>query len=592
MTTQTDRPHGFTRRPEPRSLGSALRGQAITEDGLSLTGGNLGADPFASDAQDGASDDLLAELHGFGWLDDLAAAGHVRARDCAQQWVLSWIAAHPLPVTAAAEDAAASPAGDSATGPLPPASGVEAGQQVTAAVPIPGGDGPVWAADIAGRRLVRWIFHAGMILPGLDRAAAQPVFDAMHAHLGWLARADAAPGQPRIEAQAGRAIAAMVLRGAAGHVAPALAALAGSAGDDLDCAVLRGRCPEAALNCLSMLGWVKAVAADSGHDLPAPVTQAIERIAPVLRALRHADGGLPRFHGGGRGAPGRLDHSLRAADGPAVTAPGHPMGFARLARARATVILDAAPPAAGPAASHAHASTLGLEFTAARHPVVVNCGSGRLFGPAWARASRATACHSTLCLSGLSSAKLLPPDARGQERLTLLPQRVWAGECDAEGNLLPPDAPPAPLRQPATILAGHDGWDGTHGLTHLRELYLSADGDELRGEDTLAALDIAAQGRLEQVLANAPDGIGFDIRFHLHPEVEPVPEGDLVRLILPGGEEWVFSHDLVAALRIEPSAWLETGLAAPQPTTQIVLAHRLDAQAVQIGWTFMRADAS
>ena len=68
--------------------------------------------------------------------------------------------------------------------------------------------------------------------------------------------------------------------------------------------VLRGRCPEALLTSLSLLGWVKATAAETGHPLPPEIDQAIADIAPILRALRHADGGLPRYHGGGRGAAG------------------------------------------------------------------------------------------------------------------------------------------------------------------------------------------------------------------------------------------------------------------------------------------------
>ncbi|MFV0409730.1 MAG: heparinase II/III family protein [Paracoccus sp. (in: a-proteobacteria)] len=548
---ETSPPNGFVRRPEPRSLGSATRGQEIVDGLLPLTGGSIAGDPFAAPAKS----DQAAELHGFGWLDDLAAVGSNKARDLAQERVLGWIAAHPAPPEAAGND-------------------------------------PAWRADVTGRRLMRWIFHAGQILPGLDRGAAQPVFDSMHAQLVWLETHDAPSGAPRIEALSGQAIAAMMLKGAGDRAGPALNALAGSVDGSIRQGVLRGRCPEALLSCLSQLGWVKVTAADTDHALPEEVSAAIEDIAPVLRALRHADGGLPRFHGGGRGVPGRLDHSLRAASGPAAVAPGHVMGFARLLRSRATVIMDAAAPPAGPAAAHAHASTLAIEFTSARHPVVVNCGSGRLFGSAWPRASRATACHSTLSLSGHSSAKLLPPDSQGHERLTLLPQKVWAGPCDGDGNLLPADSPAPAPRLPQTILAGHDAWQGTHGLTHLRELYLAPAGDELRGTDILAALDIEGQGRLEQVLTNNPGGISMDIRFHLHPDIETVQEGDAVRLMLPGGEEWYFSHDLVAELRLEPSAYLENGQAEPRASVQIVLGHRLQGHAVQIGWTFMRAGAS
>ena len=39
---------------------------------------------------------------------------------------------------------------------------------------------------------------------------------------------------------------------------------------------------------------------------------AIERIAPTLRALRHSDGTLARFHGGGPGREGQLDQALAA----------------------------------------------------------------------------------------------------------------------------------------------------------------------------------------------------------------------------------------------------------------------------------------
>ena len=313
------RPHGFVKRPEPRSLGSATRGQQMIEGVLPLTGGVVEGDPFRGA---GAEDVDAAELHGFGWLDDLAAVGSARARDLAQSRVLGWIAAHRR-VPEISHDV-------------------------------------VWRADVTGRRVLRWLFHAGQIMPGLDRDGAQPLFDSLHAQLGYLERADIPAGLPRIEALGGRAIAAMRLKGAEDRVAPALDALAADMEPSIRKGVLRSRCPEALLSCLSLLGWVKATAAETGHALPQPVTETIEDIAPILRALRHADGGMPRYHGGGRGPSGRLDHSLRAASRGGEIAPGHPMGFARLARSRATVVLDAAAPPAGPAAAQAHASTLGL----------------------------------------------------------------------------------------------------------------------------------------------------------------------------------------------------------------------------------------
>ena len=66
------------------------------------------------------------------------------------------------------------------------------------------------------------------------------------------------------------------------------------------------------LEVFTLLTWAAQALAEAGI-LRRPTLAAMERIAPTLRALRHADGGLARFHGGGRGAEGRLDQALATA---------------------------------------------------------------------------------------------------------------------------------------------------------------------------------------------------------------------------------------------------------------------------------------
>ena len=83
---------------------------------------------------------------------------------------------------------------------------------------------------------------------------------------------------------------------------------------------------------------------------------AIERIAPTLRTLRHTDGGLARFHGGGRGAEGWLDHALSTSKIKTRQPDGLSMGYARLSAGRTSVIIDASAPPGGPASVNAHAS--------------------------------------------------------------------------------------------------------------------------------------------------------------------------------------------------------------------------------------------
>lgn len=552
MSDAPDRPHGFSRQPQPHGHGSAARGQDIVQGRLALPGTVIEGDFFAADLP---SPLASAALHGFAWLDDLATAGSPAARSIAQTQVLGWAAGHQR---------------------VPPS-------------PPQGKPGPVWAPDVTGRRLLRWVLHSGMVLPGLDRAGSQPYFDSLHAQMAYLARhaGRATPGLPRTEALAGLVVATLALRGAEDLRDEAVGALAHEAGTTFAEGALKSRNPEELLDCHALLALATDEIARAGRPVPRPLAAAVAEILPVLRTLRHADGSLPRFHGGGRGVPGRLDHALRGDHGAAMMTSGLAMGYARLARGRATVILDAAPPPAGIAAASAHASTLGFELTAERHPIVVNCGSGRGLDPAWSRACRATPCHSTLCLSGVSSARLLPVDETGVERLTRIPSHVLAGDPDSDGNPRPFAVDPAHAARPAHIMATHDGWMASHGLTHLRELWLSPAGDMLKGEDTLAALDQAAQDRLAAL--DDHDGVEFDIRFHLHPDVSAAPEGDHVRLILPGADPWVFRHDAVAELRLEPSVWLEPGQGAPVPSQQIVLSATLGGPAMQIGWTFARA---
>ena len=380
----------------------------------------------------------------------------------------------------------------------------------------------------------------------------------------------------------------MSLRDRQSVAGPALIALAEEA-DAMGVDTLsESRAPETLLEAMALLVWAEEVATEAGLDAPPELRRVISEIAPILRALRHADGALPSFHGGGRGAAGRLDRCLRASDGAALPSHGLAMGYARMARARTTLILDAAPPPGGPASVRAHASTLGFELTVQRQPLIVNCGPGDGFGPLWAKASRATPCHSALCLAGLSSARLNPNRQEGEpDILTERPELVWAGDCDALGNLTAPDTGPAHSPEAAHLLSGHDGWLVSHGLTHLRELWLDPDGLSLRGEDSLAALDASAQSHLDRIRPD--EGLAFDIRFHLHPEIQARMRAQDVVLSLPNGDEWLFTHDGVGQARLEASCLLDRALAAPRPSRQIVISSVLQGRAIQIGWTLARS---
>jgi uncharacterized heparinase superfamily protein len=255
------------------------------------------------------------------------------------------------------------------------------------------------------------------------------------------------------------------------------------------------------------------------------------------------------------------------------------MGFARLSARRTSMIVDASPPPVGEASLNAHASTLAFELTSGRRPLIVNCGSGVSFGHAWRRAGRATPSHSTLCIEGYSSGRLAPtgPGDAPEELI------------DAAGHV------PVELSEMADgvrFQGGHDGYVRQFGLTHARTLELSFDGRGMAGEDMLLAMDANAKRRFDRAMdAVSLAGIGFDIRFHLHSDVDATLDlgGAAISMALKSGEVWVFRHDGQYDLALEPSVYLEKGRLKPRSSRQIVLSGRAMDYATRVRWTLSKA---
>ena len=527
---------GFVSQPEPRSIGLYARGRQLVA-GNFLFSGHLIQAPGLSIWDIAIPDPAFEdEVQGFAWLDDLAAVGDGAARKKAQDWTWGWIARFGR------------------------------------------GTGPGWTPDLTGRRIIRWINHALFLLNGQDRTATDAYYRALSRQTVFLSRRwqTAAPGLPRFEALTGLIYAGLALTGMERHVARARAALDRECATEIDAeGGIPTRNPEELLEVFTLLTWAALALTETGRRPGAAHLAAIERITPTLRALRHSDGGLARFHGGGRGLEGRLDQALASSGVKPAPLTGLAMGFARLSGGRTSVIADAASPPDGLASTSAHASTLAFELTSGRRAMIVSCGSGAPFGADWRRAGRATASHSTLEIEGFSSSRL---GGGWQEQLT---DRARVALWDMATD-------PA-----ATHLAmSHDGWQSTHGLTHMRQLTLTHDGRQLTGEDTLQAVTPADHRRFEQVMTGTRlQGVHFMIRFHLHPDVDAAIDmgGAAVSLALKSGELWILRYSGQAELSLDPSVYLEKGRLKPRPTRQIVLSATLQHAEAWIGWTLAKA---
>ncbi|WP_248298124.1 heparinase II/III family protein [Tabrizicola sp. YIM 78059] len=525
---------GFVMQPEPRSIGVYAHGKRLTAGHILLAGhlAEAPGTPLWDLAPDPA---FVAAAQGFSWLDDLAAFGTPTARRRAQDWTWDWIARFGT------------------------------------------GKGPGWSPELTGRRIIRWIHHATFLLTARNRAQTDAFHRALSLQAAFLSRRwkGAPPGLPRFEALAGLIHAGLLLIGMERLIAPATAALAGACDADIDGAGgIPSRNPEELMDILTLLTWSATTMTETGHPVPDALSRAITRTAPTLRALRHADGTLARFHGGDRGIEGRLDQALAAAGARLAAPPAIAMGFARLSGRRTSVIVDASAPPAGRAALTAHASTAAFELTSGRRPLVVSCGAGDEFGPAWRLAARATQSHSVLCLEGVSSSRLSAAGDALQYRAAVTESRLIQGH---EGS---------------DLYIAHDGWLSSHGLTAGRSLTLSHDGRRLSGVETLTALTAEARRRFEEVMSQTRmDGTGFAVRFHLHPEVEATLDtaGTAVSMLLRSGEIWLFRATGPVVLSLEPSAYLEKGRLDPRPCRQIVLRGQVRTFETRIGWTLAKA---
>lgn len=533
----------FVSQPEPRTVGHFARGRQLIAGNFLFAGHLIEAPHSSIWALDPPEPAFAEALQGFGWLDDLVAVGDARARGLAQDWTLEWI-----------ERFAA-------------------------------GTGPGWTPDLAGRRVMRWTHHAIFLLRGLEKDQTNGFYRSIGQQTRFLARRWRATqgGLARFEALTGLIYAALSLEGMEQYLPTAISALSRECAERVDAqGGILTRNPEELLEVFTLLTWATDALKDSDRAVPAEVTAAIGRIAPTLRALRHADGGLARFHGGGRGLDGRLDHALAQSGVRGRRADGLHMGYARLSAARTSIVVDASVPPARAASGNAHASTCAFELTSGRRPVVVNCGSGATFGEVWRRAGRATPSHSTLGIEGYSSSRFAREGRDGEpELLADVPS-----QAPVEAT-----SPPGAVR----LSIGHDGYTRTHGLTHARTIELSLDGRSVSGEDLLTTLDDKDQERFDRALdRTALQGIPFAVRFHLHPDADVTVDlgGAAVSIALKSGEIWVLRHDGGTDLSLEPSVYLEKGRLKPRAARQVVLSGRAMAYATRVRWSLAKAQES
>ncbi len=473
--------------------GDPGRGARLLSGVLSAGGGSVPLHQGGfTDA--GADSVLRATAHGFTWLRDLRALGTDAARLRARALVTEWITE-------------------------------------------PTGDAIAERPDVVGARIAAWLGHYDFFAASADDGFRQRLMARLVADARGLAAALPTEelDERALTALKGLIAAAVALPEHAAFLTRALRVLPQELGRQiLTDGCHAERSPAQLMAALQDLTEMRALLQAAQVQAPAALGAAVERLGPALRCLRHGDGGLALFNGtkeenstlvelvltqAGRG--GRTPSELK--DG----------GFQRLQAGRSVLIADCGVPAPPRIDRFAHAGTLSFEFSVGRDRMIVNCGAAPAGGD-WADACRSTAAHSTLVIADTNSSEL----RRGG--LGRRPEKVEAQRQEAGGA--------------HWLDASHDGYRRPFDAVHRRRLYLSASGEDVRGEDGVEAA--------------TPQP--FVVRFHLHPQVQASAQqgGEAVLLRLPSGSGWRLRAD-GASLALEESIYL--GGAEPRRSEQVVL---------------------
>ena len=302
---------------------------------------------------------------------------------------------------------------------------------------------------------------------------------------------------------------------------------------------------------------------------PKELTDAVDRIMPMLRFFRLGDGSMARFNGAGP-TPTDALATVRAyddIDGAPVRSAAN-SGYVRVEAGTTLILCDLGPPPAASLTRDAHAGFLSFEMSSGDAPIIINCGAPTPEFEEWRLYSRTTPAHSTLSLEDDSLAEF----AVAREGAEPEPDAALIGPLNPQGAFSD-QGEGGNLR----IKGSHDGYVGRYGISHARQILIAPDGNLISSEEKLSTRGL-----------RSPEGLiagSYAVRFHLHPSVKAQLMGDGMSalLVLRNGETWRLSAN-AEEMRIEESVLLADPR-GPQVTSQIVLSGMMgEARDVRIVW--------
>jgi uncharacterized heparinase superfamily protein len=437
---------------------------------------------------------------------------------------------------------------------------------------LQGGWHPVgWRLDILSRRVICWLSQAPFLLQDADARFYRRFIRSLSRQVRYLRRTlkESRDGLPRLQALIALNYATLCIQGQSGYVRAHARRLI----DELRSQILPdgghvSRNPGALIELLADLLPLRQLFSTRNLQPPSALNNAIDRMMPMLRFFRHADGNFAQFNGMGP-TPVDLLATVLAYDdarGTPVSNAPH-SGYQRIDAGQSALLMDTGRPPPMALSQEAHAGCLSFEMSWKQQRLVINCGLPAVNKETWRQVARATAAHSTVTFNDQSSCRFLES---GLFRRLLSGTPIVGGsrhvKVDREDT-----------SDGAILRASHDGYAGDFGVLHHRAIRLALDGRALDGEDSFTPAD----GRAFP--AAAPDE--FAIRFHVHPAIKAnrLSDGRGVILLLPDREVWTFAT-YGDAVELEESVFL-AGTDGPRRAVQIVIYGHARSQA-RVRWSF------
>lgn len=498
--------------PGQVDVGRMMNHGVLMQSGMSLTID----DSFWNQVDD--HDGWTNIVHGFSWLRDLRAAGGDASRKLARQMVNEWLNRYDR------------------------------------------WDPRLWRPDIMGQRISMWISFYDFFCSSADEEFQKRYFASLTRQARHLARSISTDlsGIPLLLAAEGLVYAGLSLSEEDNWTLRGFEIILSEIPKQIqkDGSHISGN-PENILKVTQILLDLRYALNRANLPIPRILQDSLDRMATALRFFSYPDHKLALFHGGQEAAAHIIDTALsqiRNTKRPTKdTVIG---GFERIMQGRSILMIDTGAVPDAPYNASYHSAPLAFEFVYGRDRIFTNCG-GHPFHPEWKQGLRHTAAHNTLCLHNKP-----------------------VHDFRSDGSIIKPHGPVCSVRRESReaclIDISHDGYRPSHGIDHKRRFYLSHQGHDLRGEDTLLSRVPLAK--------SAP----ITIRFHLHPRVQLLgmeENGDIL-FTLPSGTTWKFCA-VGATPTLEPSIFLGYGV-KPLKSRQIVLCADMTGDELLVKWALQR----